>query len=109
MSAAGNLWDGLPADLPAELCTTLLQSDSLRIERIVSRGHASPPGFWYDQDDHEWVLVVDGQAAVQFEGQAEPIRLGQGSYLHIPAHARHRVAWTDPQQTTVWLAIHYRR
>jgi cupin 2 domain-containing protein len=103
-----NLLDNLPANLPEELFTTILQANNLRIERIVSHGHVSPPGFWYDQDENELVIVLEGSAAVQFDGDAEPVELRRGSYLNIPAHARHRVAWTDAAQNTVWLAIHYR-
>ena len=108
MTQAANLLDNLPADLPEKLFTTILQANNLRIERIVSQCHASPPGFWYDQEENELVIVLEGSAAVQFEGDAEPVKLLQGSYLNIPAHARHRVAWTDPNKKTVWLAIHYR-
>ena len=104
---AENLFNDIPAELPEELLTTLLSAKGLRIERIVSQGQASPPGFWYDQEESEWVVVLEGSAAVQFAGEAEPVELRQGSYLNIPAHARHRVAWTDPAQKTVWLAIHY--
>ncbi len=103
-----NLLDDIPANFSAELFTTLVQADNLRIERIVSHGQASPVGFWYDQDDNEWVIVLEGSAAVQFAGEPEPVELRRGSHLNIPAHARHRVVWTDPNQKTVWLAIHYR-
>ena len=104
---ARNIFAGIPAELPAELFTRLLQTNNVRVERIVSRGHASPPGFWYDQEENELVVVLKGSAAVQLEGDAEPVELQPGSFLSIPAHARHRVAWTDPHETTVWLAIHY--
>ena len=103
-----NLLDNLPVDLPEELFTTILEASGFRVERIVSHGHASPPGFWYDQDDNEWVLVVEGSAAIEFEGQSEPVELRRGSYLNIPAHTKHRVVWTDPNEKTVWLAIQYR-
>ncbi len=103
-----NFLDDIPADLPEELFTPLLTASNFRVERIVSHGHASPPGFWYDQDDNEWVLVIDGSATIEFEEQPEPVQLRPGSYLNIPAHARHRVVSTDPNQKTVWLAIHYR-
>ena len=105
---AENLLDDLPQDLPQELFTPLFQANNLRIERIVSQGHVSPPGFWYDQAEDEWVVVLEGSAAVQFEGEAEAVQLRRGACLKIPAHARHRVAWTDPSRKTVWLAIHYR-
>ena len=102
-----NLLDNLPADLPKELFTTILQADGLRIERIVSQGHASPPDFWYDQEENELVIVLEGRARVQFKGENGPVELRRGSYLNIPAHAKHRVAWTDPNEKTVWLAVHY--
>ena len=105
---ANNLLDDLPADLPDELFTPLLKASNVRIERIVSHGHASPPGFWYDQDDNEWVVVIEGRAAIEFEGRAEPVELRRGSYMNIPAHAKHRIVSTDPNQKTVWLAVHYR-
>lgn len=105
---ADNFFEGIPAALSAELFTAVYETDGLRIERIVSQGQSSPAGFWYDQDEEEWVLVLEGSAAVQFEGDAEPIELQRGSYLRIPAHARHKVVWTDPDQQTVWLAVHYR-
>jgi cupin 2 domain-containing protein len=103
---SGNLLDNIPADLPKELFTMILQTSGIRIERIVSHGQTSLPGSWYDQDENEWVIVLEGHAAVQFEGD-EPVELRRGSYLNIPAHVRHRVAWTDPNQKTVWLAVHY--
>jgi cupin 2 domain-containing protein len=103
-----NLFAGIPAELSEELLTTVHRGGAVRIERIVSQGQSSPDGFWYDQDEDEWVIVLEGSAAVEFEGEVEPVQLQRGSYLNIPAHARHRVAWTDPHQQTVWLAVHYR-
>jgi cupin 2 domain-containing protein len=73
----------------------------------VSRGHTSPEGFWYDQEEHEWILLLKGGAILLFENQQCSISLGPGDYLDIPAHIRHRVEWTDPDQETVWLAVHY--
>ncbi len=107
MHETGNLFGNIPADVPEEFYTTVFRASGIRIERIVSHGQASPAGFWYDQDDNEWVIVLEGSAAVQFEDEPEPVELPQGSYLNIPAHARHRVVWTDPNQRTVWLAVHY--
>jgi cupin 2 domain-containing protein len=101
-----NLFDNVPATLPNELFETLLTAPYLRIERIVSQGHASPPDFWYDQDQHEWVLLLQGAARLRFEEKT--IELKPGDYLDIPAHTRHRVDWTTPHEPTIWLAIHYR-
>ena len=101
-----NLFADISANLPEELVQTLLSMPSLRIERIVSLGHISPEGFWYDQQTHEWVLLLKGAARLMFEGE-RPIDLLPGSFVNIPAHKRHRIEWTDPNQTTIWLAIHY--
>ena len=89
---AQNIFDNLPSSLPEELFTTLVQAADLRVERIVSQGHASPPGFWCDQDDNELVVVLAGSAAIEFEGNAQVVKLGRSFYLNIPAHARHRVS-----------------
>jgi len=107
MIEGGNLFDDVPASLPAEQSTTLLAAPNARIERIVSRGHTSPPDFWYDQNKPEWVIVLAGSAAIRFEGEREPRSLKRGDYLHIPAHARHRVEWTANDEPTIWLAVHY--
>ncbi len=106
MADLTNLFADIPADLPDELVQALLDMPALRIERIVSRGHASPEGFWYDQETHEWVLLLTGAARLRFEGE-EPIDLRPGSFVNIPAHKRHRVEWTDPSQPTIWLGVHY--
>lgn len=95
----------LPAPLPDELFTTLAAAPGLRIERILSTGQCSPPGFWYDQAWDEFVLLVQGAARLQIEGDDERA-LGPGDWAMIPAGTRHRVAWTDPDAPTVWLAVH---
>jgi len=103
-----NLFQQLPAELPEELVETLCQAEHVRIERLVSRGHTSPPGFWYDQEWHEFVLLVSGQAHLAFADGTSPAKLHPGDWLDIKAHVRHRVEWTDPAQDTIWLAVHYR-
>lgn len=106
-SDSGNLFDGIPAQLEEELVERIAGGEGVRIERIVSRAHASPEGFWYDQDEEEFVVVLKGSACVRFEGDRGEVTLGPGDYLHIPARARHRVEWTDANADTVWLAILY--
>lgn len=108
MTIRKNLFNHIPLELPHELAEVVLHEKKIKIERIISRGHASPEGFWYDQEDHEWVVVLEGSAGLRFEDETEPVILNAGDYLHIPAHCRHRVEWTDPQCDTVWLAVHYR-
>ena len=105
---AGNIFSPLPMNPADEQIRTLLVSESVRIERIVSRGHVSPEGFWYDQDWAEWVIVLKGSAALLFEHEGAPRLLSPGDYVHIPAHRRHRVTATDPHKPTVWLAVHHR-
>ena len=102
-----NLLSALPADLRAEVFEEVLRAESVRIERIVSRGHTSPESGWYDQDEHEWVLVLEGAAVLAFDDGSE-VRLGAGDHVNLPAHRRHRVAWTAPENATVWLAVFYR-
>ena len=105
----GNLYANIP-DTPAnelnELFETLAQGDAYRLERIVSRGHATPRNDWYDQMEDEWVVLLQGQAGLRFEDQEPLLELGPGDYVWIPAHRRHRVEWTDAGESTVWLALH---
>jgi len=103
-----NLWEGLSADGSRETVDVLAAGVGVRIERIVSTGQATPPGQWYDQDLHEWVVLLSGRAALSFEGTTDLLALEPGDHVTIPAHCRHRVEWTDPIQPTVWLAVHYR-
>jgi cupin 2 domain-containing protein len=105
MSKLANLFSDIPPALPQELVQTLLAASSLRIARIVSKGHASANDFWYDQAEHEWVLVLSGSARLQFED--EVLELKAGDFVNIPAHKKHRVDWTDPDETTIWLAVFY--
>jgi len=100
-----NLFSHLPPAEAEEAATALLAGDGVRLERIVSYGHVSPEGFWYDQDEAEWVMVVSGGARLRIEGEAEDRALGPGDSVYLPAHCRHRVAWTDPDRPTVWLAL----
>ena len=102
-----NIFEAIPADLPEELFEPLVDNSAVRIERIVSRGHTSPPSGWHDQAQNEWVIVLKGQAVVAFE-QGESVTLKAGDFLAIPAHSRHRVEWTPQDVDTVWLAVHYR-
>ncbi len=101
-----NLFTDLPENLPDELLTTLLKSGNIRIERIVSHGHVSPEGFWYDQDEHEWVIVLKGAARLQFEDSIAEMK--PGDFVNIPAHRKHRVEWTTPDELTIWLAVFYK-
>lgn len=104
---AVNVFENIPANSPEELVTELLKAEVVRIERIVSSGQASPEGFWYDQDENEWVLLLQGGATLGFE-QGAPVELTPGDFINIPAGHRHRVERTDPDCRTVWLAVFYK-
>ena len=103
-----NLLAPLPEADAAERVDALLTRPGLRIERIVSRGQASPPGFWYDQGEGEWVVVLAGAARLRFADETEAHLLRPGDWIDIAPHRRHRVDWTDPATPTVWLAVFYR-
>jgi cupin 2 domain-containing protein len=100
-----NLLANLPTSLPDELTTVLQEAKGVRIERIVSTGHKSPESLWYDQSEHEWVMVLNGAARLQFEDRVVEMRAGDS--INIPAHQKHRVEWTSPDEPTVWLAVFY--
>ena len=101
-----NVLAQIPGELPEELFETLLTTPQVRIERIVSHGHASPPNFWYDQEEGEWILLLQGAARLTVDEQT--IELRPGDCLNLPAHQRHRVDWTTPSEPTIWLAVFYR-
>ena len=101
-----NIFDGVDIPSVAERFDALLERPGLRVERIVSHGQMSPPGFWYDQPQDEWVIVLHGAARLELEGEPE-CHLSPGDHVLIPAHCRHRVAWTADGEPTVWLAVHF--
>jgi cupin 2 domain-containing protein len=102
-----NLFTHLTRASDGEVFETLLQTDTLKLERIVSTGQSTPPGQWYDQDRDEWVVLLSGSAGLLFEGKQNIRVLRPGDHLLIPAHVRHRVEWTEAGAETVWLALHY--
>jgi cupin 2 domain-containing protein len=103
----GSLWSELSSrHLTDEAVDMLLERPGVRIERIVSTGQVTPDGQWYDQVADEWVLVVAGAARLRIEGEDEDRELGEGDWIVLPAHCRHRVTWTREEPPTVWLAIH---
>ncbi|MBN1625469.1 MAG: cupin domain-containing protein [Deltaproteobacteria bacterium] len=102
-----NFFKNISGNLKEELTEVILEQGSVRIERIVSMGHASPPGFWYDQDRDEFVILLKGSAGLLFDGKDEISIMAPGDYVNIPARTRHRVEWTDKSVETVWLAMYY--
>jgi cupin 2 domain-containing protein len=104
-----NIFEDIPFDLPDEFSERIagITEKGIGIERIISRGHASPPGFWYDQDKTEFVILLKGKAALLFKDQNRIIEMLPGDYIEIPAHALHRVEWTAEEEDTVWLTFFY--
>ncbi len=102
-----NIFDDIPDNLPQELIEKISGLGKVKIERIVSRGHASPDDFWYKQEQNEYVILLQGKAGLIFENRADVIVLKPGDYLNIPAYVKHRVAWTGSDEDTIWLAVHY--
>lgn len=101
-----NIFSALPENLNEEIFEQLASSDTVKIERIVSRGHTTKEEDWYDQKTHEWVMIIKGEAKLVIENGPE-VHLSEGDYINIPAHTRHRVSWTPENKTTIWLAVHY--
>ena len=102
----GNLFKGVDEARQQESFTELLAGQGFRLLRVVSNGHATPPGDWYDQDDDEWVVVLKGRGRLRLADGDTLVHMGPGDWILLPAHCRHRVEWTDPDQPTVWLALH---
>jgi cupin 2 domain-containing protein len=100
-----NFFKDIPDNLQKELFETIFKTDKFRIERIVSDGHNSPEEFWYNQDENEWIIVLKGNAEIEFED--EIVTLKKGDYQNITKHKKHKVKSTSKQEKTVWLAIFY--
>lgn len=104
-SSIKNIFEDLPQHLLIEVVQTIIQVADVRIERIISHGHASAPDFWYNQSQHEWVIVLKGAARLQFEEGI--VEMKPGDFVNIPAFKKHRVDWTTPDEPTVWLCVWY--
>jgi cupin 2 domain-containing protein len=102
-----NLYKDIPEITKDEVVEPLLQTRHFRLERIISKRHATPPGKWYDQETEEWVVLLKGSAGLLFEGNPQVQVMRAGDSLLIPSRRRHRVEWTDPKEETIWLALHY--
>ena len=100
------MFEAIPDSLDDEIFEQLVQSEHVRIERIISAGQTSPQSGWYDQEDNEWVMVLKGAARLSFDDRTS-VDLRGGDCINIPAHRKHRVDWTDPDGVTIWLAVHY--
>jgi cupin 2 domain-containing protein len=100
-----NFFKDIPKDISKEILDTIISNETFRLERIVSTGQCSPNDFWYDQNENEWVILLKGNAELEFETEIK--KLSPGDYLNIPAHQKHRVKSTSQTEPTIWLAIFY--
>lgn len=101
---AKNLLELPPGLPPEEWLETLLERKGIRVERIISTGQSSPVGFWYDQTEDEWLVLLSGTAVLQWEN-GDRTELVTGDSLLIPAGKKHRVDSTSTEPACVWLAI----
>lgn len=106
ITTMNNIFDAIPDDFDNEIINTLIESNHVKIERIISKGHKSPESGWYDQDNNEWVIVLKGEATLLFNDESSR-NLKPGDFINIAAHKKHRVQWTNPDVETIWLAVHY--
>ncbi len=102
-----NILRDIPNNIPEEIIEEIVSSENIRLERIISKGHSSPPNFWYNQEENEWVILIKGKAKLKFSDENELVELNTGDYINIPSHKKHRVEWTDPKSETIWLAVFY--
>ena len=102
-----NIFSGIKKQSPDEIFETIIKTNQFKIERIISSGQSTDKEKWYDQDVDEWVIVLKGCAGLLFESNNEEIIMKPGDYVNIPAHQKHRVEWTDANEETIWLAVHY--
>ena len=89
-----------------EWCEELFCAPGIRFERILSEGERSPDGFWYDQPENEWLILIEGKAEIETEEGR--LRLGAGDSLFLPAHFRHRVAATSAEPRCLWLCCFWK-
>lgn len=101
-----NFYENINLELPEEIIESIHTGNNIRIERIISKGNISPEGFWYEQEENEWIILISGSAEIQFENLF--IKLLPGDYILIPAYEKHRVSYTDKEQLTLWLAVFYK-
>lgn len=102
-----NIFSGIKKQSPDEIIETIIKTNQFKIERIISGGESTEKGKWYDQAADEWVILLKGSAGLLFEGDNKEIVMKPGDHVNIPARQKHRVEWTDANEETIWLAIHY--
>lgn len=100
-----NIFNSNSEKINEEVLENLIKTDSFLLERIISEGHTTPEGYFYDQKQNEFVLLLKGFAKIAFEDCE--VELKEGDYLIIPAHKKHRVTYTSEKEKTFWLTLYY--
>jgi len=101
-----NIFTEIPKALQEELFEEIIKDGAVKIERIVSDGHTSPKQGWYESEQNEWVIILQGEAVLSFE-KNDDVELKHGDYVNIPAKCKHKVSYTSLNEKTIWLAVHY--
>ena len=101
-----NFFDNIPNKIPHEIFEEIFKNDNIKIERIISKGHISPDGFWYEQETNEWVFLLEGEAELEFQDKKK--RLHKGDCLLIPKNQKHRVSYTSEKPECLWLTLHFK-
>jgi len=101
-----NIFKNITKNPDKEIFEDIISKDGIKVERIISHGQTSPKEGWYDQNSDEWVMILKGEAVLSFQN-SDDVRLKKGDYINIPAHTKHKVSWTLPDEETIWLAVHY--
>lgn len=101
-----NIFKDIQIDNENEQFIDLLKHENIKIERIVSNGQCSPIDFWYEQEENEFVLLLKGEAILEFENKE--VILKEGDFINIPSKQKHRVKYTSKEAPTIWLAVFYK-
>ena len=98
-----NIFDFPEFPLSEEITTVLAENSNIRIERIISTGQISE---WYDQSETEFVVLLQGEAAVEFEND-KTVSMSKGDTFLIKPHERHKVSYTSSEPPCIWLCVFY--
>jgi len=99
-----NLLDNIPFTSKNEIFNTIISNDNIKIERIISYGQTTPKDYWYNQEEDEFVLILKGDAKIQYDDGSIHI-LNTNDSLYIQSHQKHKVTYTA--NPTIWLAIFF--
>ena len=100
-----NIFDKVIIDKNEEIFFQIFKNESIRVERIVSNGQKSPENFWYEQEENEYILLLSGNAILEFEDFE--VELKKGDCLNIEAMQKHRVKFTSLDEPTIRFAVFY--